>query len=234
MPFDPTEFGLEPDVNPENEFHGVLAPPPQVAQVPVNKYSRRLSEVEAKLLKAQYYRAIMDSGFFDVQDQISMAVENEIKDFVVKRMEELVNGAAPTSSDPETTFTNEEVKYLKLFVVKLKQPRVVAPVSAPVNYTPTPSPVAPVAAPEVTVAAKKRGRARNPTTPISAAPAPTQTPVKRAPGKTGRNASGQVPSTGGYPPPTISQMSALSEMAARQQIMENPTADRVAQAILSK
>jgi hypothetical protein len=214
MPFNPEEYGLEPDpVEGESSVlsgdeaaqlvRAVTQQPPQ--------YARRMSAVEEKLKVAAYYQMALDSDFFEDDDHFTRHVTNEIKDFIVKRLETLMG--SPQTPTASADFSPEEIKALKLFAKRLLTPQAAKPQVSPVQPFPvqlSPEPPTP----------KKRRMAKVPggATKPSAKVAPTVPP----PAKGRKNRAGQFTSTGAIPVPQGTAFSAASEMQARQQIASNP------------
>lgn len=195
MPYDPSEYGQTPLPHEMDDGGGAgleamaarmeasrLAgqmpnthymhggqPPEQVmyAPAPPQRAQSRMMSIDRRLMKAQYYRALMEGNLFDQSDEISSEVEREMKDYIVSRMEALV-GEDPATANA-SKFTDEEVNILKVWAKTLKakseQPR-----PAAVPATPT---VRPVAVPTAPVA--------SPAYPTTPAPAGPQVRRKRAP-----------------------------------------------------
>lgn len=226
MAWDPSEFGL--DAEPDDGASGPMTPDVAAAfagavavAAPVSPYARRMSAVEEKLMAAQYYKAVLDMDFFESRDSFTVKIENEIKDFVVKRMESLVNGTPMVQG--EDHFTPEEVKVLKLWAKKLLAPK---PAQAP-------QPAAPVAAPAPPPAPAKRRQAKVPG--AAAKPSQPATPRPEAPapqGRRGRRPAATNPAALAIPQGTA--FTAASEMAARQQMMANPQAQALGELITSQ
>lgn len=217
----PADFDLELDEGTDSmaltpEAATALLGAVAVAQ-PVSRYARRMSAVEEKLTLAGYYKSLLDSEFFDTEDAFTQRVEHEIKEFVVKRMEALVNGTPPST---EESFTPEEAKALKLWAKKLLAAKPVQPV----QQSPQPAVAAqPTALPQP----KKRRMARAP----GAAVKPVEQPSKPPPQQRGRR-SPQVRNANAIPVPTGTAFSAASEMNARQQIASNPDVQALGESLV--
>lgn len=227
MGWDPDEFGLDNEAADEAtgpvtpEVAAALLGAIQVAQ-PVSPYARRMSAVEEKLTVAAYYKSVLDMDFFESRDQFTVRIETEIKDFVVKRIEALLNNVPAVA--PEEQFTPEETKALKLWAKKLLAPKPAVPAVAP------PPVVPPVAAPPPVTTPKKRRMAKVPGKPSPAAVevAPAAPPTDR------KRRQAPVRSATALPVPTGSAFTAASEMQARQQLASSPGASAIGEFISSQ
>jgi len=228
MSWDPSEFGL--DAEPDDAATGPMTPDVAAALVgavavatPVSPYARRMSAVEEKITMATYYKSVLDMDFFEGRDHFTAKIEAEIKDFVVKRMESLVNGTPMPAG--EEAFTPEETRALKLWAKKLLAPKP-APAPAPVA-----APAPPVAAPPPVK--KQRRLAKVPGAPPKAEkPAEAAAPAAPPPGRGRRRQAAVNPNA--IPVPTGTAFSAASEMSARQQMMANPQIQALGELITSQ
>lgn len=166
MGYDPTEYGLpdesdgsDLDVNQLllsaqrgeaviNQFRAQAAqtaqrqPPPRPGR-PVASATQPVSArdlIKQRLRLASYYEAILEQPLFDNQDQYSVAVETEIRQFIENRLAELLG----TKRQPEqgASFSDVEIRALKALAVRL-----LSAGTAP-RSTNVPSPTAEVASSE--------------------------------------------------------------------------------------
>jgi hypothetical protein len=134
MPFDFDEEFTATDDSP--------APEPLPA-LPELEPEEEVSEVERRLEKAQYYRAIMATDLREDDSESAEEVQREIKAFIRERMAVLV-GATPgaPSVAPASPFTRDETMVLKQLARKFLKigpaPEVAKPVAAPAKVAPKP------------------------------------------------------------------------------------------------
>lgn len=153
MPFDPNEFSLDDQGQPQNGYvsdNDMIAQslglqteeqqgdpnqyPVQTQQV--TRRARARASVSVKLRKLAYYDALMEMNFFETQDGLSAQVEAEVKDFIESKIIELDTGV-PNQPVQATQFSEEDVKVLTAWANTLKKkaqqgPTVAAPVATPV------------------------------------------------------------------------------------------------------
>lgn len=249
MSFDPSEFGLqalphetEGDSGPLTMSNESMAARMEAMRLAaggaqqamtgpggyVSPASRRLSNIEKRLLKAQYYRNLIEYEFFDNGDATSAEVEEEIRTFLISRMEALVGEEA--QAPVAERFTPEEVQYLKLWAKTLKS-KAEEPQRPPQpTVAPRPTPQAPVTRPAPpppppgpTLKTRKRS-------PVVSMPgeAPTRRTKKAVPGKV-RPTSGlpqPIPVPSGAGMEAVMAQKAMLEASNARVIETNPDAPK--------
>jgi hypothetical protein len=120
-----------------------------------------LDEIEHRLNLASYYRALLEQSLFEEADEFSAVVEQEVRNFIMSRLSELLGTNKPQPPvEVKLPFTEQEVKALRVFanVLLTRQPHAVAqaPTPAPVE---NPRPVDPPPPPPAQRAPKVRGAA---------------------------------------------------------------------------
>ncbi len=85
-------------------------------------FEEQMSEVEARLEMAQYYRLLLSEPLFDdpPTPEVAERVEDEIRGFVKSRMQVLVGVGEPKKAEPVKIFSDAEVQALRT----LAQPEV--------------------------------------------------------------------------------------------------------------
>lgn len=76
----------------------------------------RMAEMEERLEMIQYYKLLLNGGFFNNPPNQSVAskIEQEVAEFVLGRLDTLLNmGSGPAKTKVESQFTDEEVANLK-------------------------------------------------------------------------------------------------------------------------
>ncbi len=146
----------------------------------VQEENETLTEVEVRLRKANYYRAVLDNPLFDNGDEIANEVEQEFRNFAISRLRNLLGMSVDAVSQP-SAFPPDEIEVLRLWAAKLlKKPTMmqIEPASKPVSKP----------MPEFATQAPRLNRVT----------APSEQPHKRGPGRppgTGKNqkAAQQLP-----------------------------------------
>jgi hypothetical protein len=92
----------------------------------------QLSEVERRLEMAHYYRMMLNQDLFENATSIGVAVEKEIRDYIMSRLEILMGVKAEQAfvaqQDPALVFLPEEVEVLKAIAAKVRgKPAILAP-----------------------------------------------------------------------------------------------------------
>jgi hypothetical protein len=104
-----------------------------------------LADVDLRLETADYYRAILNHDFFDVQSPAAQIVDREIRSFIRERLEVLLGLRTPRV-EAEAQFEEDEVTALKLLAATVlkKKPGLTgseSPVKKMATPTPSPKPV---------------------------------------------------------------------------------------------
>jgi hypothetical protein len=160
---------------------------------------RTLSEVEKRLRKANYYRAILENGIFDGEVTLEgEEVADEFREFAISRLRELMGLMAPKPPAEEQPFpfSKEEILALKLWANQLAgkahllQPSAPKPTrKAPVSQValaaqpqpaPVPTQVAPPPAPPKAPQQPQVRRMADPSAPRRPAPQRRQAPAQEA------------------------------------------------------
>lgn len=125
------------------------------------------TEVRTRFAKAALYEQIIGGQLFEGDDDVTLAVEAEFKDFAEERLMALL-GIQPEKKKAESLLEEDEVSVLKMFAAKLlgRPASIPRPTAETKSATLAPVRAAPVQAPIVTgvLAAPKRGRGRPPGT----------------------------------------------------------------------
>lgn len=106
--------------NPEAQVLPVQPPEPDLEE--------QMSEVEARLEMAQYYRLLLQDTIFEdpPSPEVAARVEDEIRGFIKGRMQVLVGVGEPPAAKPQKIFTDAEVQALRT----IAQPDVVEALKA--------------------------------------------------------------------------------------------------------
>lgn len=105
---------------------------PQAQVLPVQEpepdYEEQMSEVEARLEMAQYYRLLLQDTIFEdpPSPEVAARVEDEIRGFIRGRMQVLVGVGEPQAAKSQKIFTDAEVQALRT----IAQPDVVEALKA--------------------------------------------------------------------------------------------------------
>lgn len=153
----------------------------------------QMSEVEAKLELARYYRMLLNGSLFtDVSSAPARQVEKEVRDFVRQRLAVLMGVQQEPVKKPKITdlFDGEEVETIKMLIAKVRAKAGTAP-AAPREPAPEPSlqpkkvPAAPALAKKTPPPAQVNARPPPQQPAPQTEPEPAERPAPRQPaGKT--------------------------------------------------
>lgn len=164
----------------DRAFEDILEEEEQVQQRTETEY-RTLSAVEARLEKANLYRAVLENPLFpDEGSSISAEVEQEYREFTLRRLNVLLG--IEDSGTPETELEFEEKKILKVWARKLlgkpsvlglpaqvQEPRLQSTVT-PVTVKVQPRPQIQVQSPKPTPQTPQRQRVQTKPVPVNKSP----------------------------------------------------------------
>lgn len=141
-----------------------------------NVEDEELFDVDLRLETADYYRAILNHDFFDVQSQAAEIVDREVRAFIRERLEVLLGLRAPKEQEAAPSpFSDDEVQALKTIAAKvLGKPSLIAASAPVVKKMPTP---VPAPKPQAKPILKPKPQARKVPAPP---PAPSTKPKPKA------------------------------------------------------
>lgn len=168
MPFDPEAYGgslAEQQAQRLDAAYEEMNSRDRAAAAEVAREVDLMTEARTRFAKAALYEQIIEGMIFEGDDAVTLEVENEFKAFAEERLRVLL-GMEGNLKRPEASFEEDELNVLKAWANKMlgrvaSIPRPEAPVQ-PKLATMRPAP--PVAPPQGTLSAPKRGRGRPPGT----------------------------------------------------------------------
>lgn len=129
MPVDFDDADISDVVEEVNSPQAQIMPPAYTVQEDSRELEEEMSEAEARLEMAQYYRLILNETLFEdaPNEEVATRVEEEIRGFVRERMKLLVGVGQPKQeAKPQKIFTDAEVQALRT----IAQPEVVEALKA--------------------------------------------------------------------------------------------------------
>lgn len=119
MPITPVSFddnAPADDSQYDDIVNEVTEEQPEEEVAPQASIDSRMAEMEERLEMIQYYKLLLNGGFFNNPPNQSVAskIESEVAEFILGRLDSLLNmGATPAKQRSEAQFTDEEVSALK-------------------------------------------------------------------------------------------------------------------------
>lgn len=161
----------------------------------LEKQTNSLMEAKSRIELARYYELIINGTIFDDDSEMAQAVESEMKNFAVTRLEELLGIRSSQPVSVQSQFTDDEVVVLKQLVTTLKRRQ-----DAPTVPQVTPIVEKPVKKPSVKPLTTKKPRLK----PIDAEPEDNDeapAPVAKAKTSKKKDPTSQVTSPDAIPMP---------------------------------
>lgn len=100
-------------------------------------------EIELRLTQARYYQAVLQQSLFEDPDEAACMVEEEVRGFIMSRLEDLLGLNKPKVIEAPPQFTQQEVDALKVLAKKLlsaEKPMQVQGQGQGQKYNPEPHP----------------------------------------------------------------------------------------------